>query len=703
MNKNQFFAKFNNLNLRQEELERQWRVHLDEQAEMERRMQMHMRIFEEEQAEARQAPAVVVAAAGAASAAAGGGGGGGGGISPILSTDQTLLEFFKVDGSETWKYFTMNVSGTQSALLDSGIPSDWSIDWYFPPVQKKGYGVVFQTDGTTKFLMILNDGSILATITSTTGWSGRDADGNAVVFIYAVDGGYNLVFFNGDSYKQTFYPDATNIALDGNWDYSTFDKKVQATIYYASSRSYRLLSIDAEDVELYLHTDDNQIYANVSAYTYGEFVIVMLYDDNTGLWNRLRIFNTAGVLKQDVDLTFLPFNNNDLEFYGTNKAQIVFYTNNNSDPWQIYNYNGTSETFIAATQERGDNYNQISTISNNKYPYDTIEYDPEGMVNIFFSYTTYDGFLRTGYTKATFLFDGNTVYGTYTLTDSGTPDIGFQPWSIQSTAYSSGLVVDFVDGFLSAVLFQPNGSINIVHLTTASDMNNISNYDIFYCGNRIGFNYPRTSNVKRYKLYSPTGSSVLTTFDTDTLDVYYNNQYDSMFIRQYTDGQNRVWYFNNSVTVFTEILTDFSEAFDDYTTFYEKPDNKDDGVFLFYNSVSKKVIVLTKESISGEIILPENGQIILGKTYFAHIYTDINSKVIINLYDFNGTIVNTVLTDSTDSLNDYFATEDRFVFQLQSAGIYTTYLVTPTIVEMSIVTNVSQQARMVNDYAFWDD
>ena len=690
--KNHFFNKLQYLNLEKAELERKWRVHQEEQEEMQRRW----RIFEEEAS--KQAPSSVVAAASGPSA----GGAGGGGGSHVVATDQTYLEILKTEGSETWKYFLMNVSGIQTELLDTGISADWSLTFYPAPVQKKGYMVVFYFDTDYTAIFINTVGTLLASFTSDDGWDGGAMDGRFLVFHYPVSGGRNLVLFDGDDYIETLYTDVNDINLGGGWDYTTSDSQIAARLYYDNGdEELRLLSMTGDSV-IYLKESGSNIQAELSVYSFGNFAVLVLYDNETDFYTSLKIFSTAGVLLQNVDLTSMSLPNQNFNFYGTNKMEVVFYTNSSDDDFQIYNFNGNDLLFIHDSQPRG-NFTDFNTLENNLYPYNHNRFNPDSVFNILYQYSGYDGFSRFSYMKITWLFDGDTSYGEYIFNNTGTPDKGINPFSTSPTSESIIIPIDLLDGYFSFLILLPSGTFNIIQAVLATEMDNFGSYDIFNVGNKVCISYNETGNTtKKYRLYSPTGE-LLTSVQT-TVNSYSNAEFDTMYIYQYDEANERLWYFNNTVSSFTE-LTPAPINFNDDSPFYETEDGLSTGTMYLMDSTVPSVRILQKDSISDNIILPTgsgSSNVVIGKSYFIFYYINDDNFVVINLYDFLGTLVNSVVTEFNDVWS-YAVIEDRFVFTFVSSSTYTTYMITPSTLETNVAENVDQFVRMVNDFAYYDD
>lgn len=696
MNKEQFTAKMRDHNLMQEELDRKWKAYLveQEQAEIDRRWKQFL--FEKEQSTSRDLNPAAPASSG----------GGGATVVPSIS-EQTYIEFFRTDNHDNWMYLQLNVdSGIPTALLDSGVDKSWSVDFYLPPVQKKGYVIIFRNGGDYKFLLIAPDGSILTTIESSTGWDGNLLDGNAIVFFFSVnDTDISFTFFDGENYKTTIYENADSIDLGTEWDYTTADGKFfGAVVYNNGDRSSRLFDASG-DVELNYHADGDPITESRWAYTFGNFVVILKYNSNTGHWTRMSIFNTSGTLTADVDLLAMPLNNINFEFYGTDKMQVVFWTDDTADDWQIYNYKGSSENLIYTTESRGL-FDQLEVRSNNKYPSYRFSFAPESILNIFYNFDSYSGnFYMSGHLKVAYLFDSDVLYQRYTINDTGVADKGFS-FGTEPNSASVSLLSNLGDGYLSNIYFMPNGDINTIQIALLSDISGGGSwYSYDMCGNRVAFYYAKQNDSNNYVfiLYQPDGT-VIGTLDTPTQAIYQSTSYDSMFIRRYDDGNEQLWYFNNSVSVITETST--HPGFNDETPFYELPNALDSGIFSFFFYNVPSVKILTKTSISDEIALPEsNGDanFYLGKQYALYQYQNEDDFIVLNLYDFDLTLLRSATTPYTNIYNTQVI-EDRFVTEFYDGGSTRYfYMLTPTATETATVEQVSDEIRSLNDFAWWDD
>jgi hypothetical protein len=89
---------------------------------------------------------------------------------------------------------------------------------------------------------------------------------------------------------------------------------------------------------------------------------------------------------------------------------------------------------------------------------------------------------------------------------------------------------------------------------------------------------------------------------------------------------------------------------------------------------------------------------------FIHYYDDAeNGYYHVKLYDFNGTLLNTLDTTYTD-YNDMYAIKDRFVarFFNNSTDRYVMYMISADNIE-SVELDDFNTYDTANDYIWWDD
>jgi hypothetical protein len=86
-----------------------------------------------------------------------------------------------------------------------------------------------------------------------------------------------------------------------------------------------------------------------------------------------------------------------------------------------------------------------------------------------------------------------------------------------------------------------------------------------------------------------------------------------------------------------------------------------------------------------------------------YIFENPNDGVIqINLYDFNLTLINSIVTDKTNFNFNTRGVKDRFIARHNdNSGTYTWFMITDTF-DDAIMTSTSNTSRLENDWIYWN-
>jgi hypothetical protein len=697
--KDNFISRFKNLNLSKEQQERQWKIHLDEQEEMERRW----RIFEEE---SKQVAALAVSPGAA--------GGGGGGSAASVGANEVFIQIFQIEGSETWKYCLFNANGTKTDLLDTEVPSSFGLYEYSPPVHHKGFLPVFYDGDSYRFLFIQNTGakSIMnsASIENFVGLQNYYiGDGFSIIFTYGTTDGIHVVYFDGTDYIDNFFENAISANFEYNWDLSTKDGKNLITIFYNDNvASTRLFDINGS-IEL-LNTNSAVTYVSGYVYTYADFVVLTTWNNELNRYDSLIIYTAAGAQIQQIDLTTSnDYTNSEFNFYGNNKVQLLFYNNNQDDPWKIFNFNGNTSTLISTVHEKGTKYTDFISSYESLYPTNTAKYNPEVIVNTFYSYSGWvNNMLAVYYTDFVTLFDGDSSYKLTVFNDSGEVTKSIIPWYTYTTPNTVPYIGDNGDGFISLFLIQPNGSLITTHVAANADFNN-GNWDFFVTGNnRIVVTYFDQSSIFRtVKVLTTTGVLLDTLQTANYSNSYTISGFDTLLVRQdSTEGvEAAVWYFNNAVSTFTLIPTQ-ANVFDYEMPFYDHENGIDTGLIAIkYVGIENSFIQILQPDSFISINLPSSvisAGARFGKNNFLYYY--FTTTIVLELYDFNGNVVNSVTTE-LNSINSLYVSEDRYFTYFLDTGIYTSFMLATNGILETLTLNGNLQNAILypNDYSWWND
>lgn len=147
----------------------------------------------------------------------------------------------------------------------------------------------------------------------------------------------------------------------------------------------------------------------------------------------------------------------------------------------------------------------------------------------------------------------------------------------------------------------------------------------------------------------------------------------------------------------------------DYTSgqFYEASTSERQGdlVHILFDTTTHGIRILKPTSCtSGTLPSSSDYDLEAGKDSFMYVFEDQNSgNMQINLYDFNLTLLNSIVTDKTNFNFSSRGIKDRFVSRHNDDnGNYTWFMITDTY-DSSIMTSSSSTSRVENDWVHWDD
>jgi hypothetical protein len=167
----------------------------------------------------------------------------------------------------------------------------------------------------------------------------------------------------------------------------------------------------------------------------------------------------------------------------------------------------------------------------------------------------------------------------------------------------------------------------------------------------------------------------------------------------YEDG----YYVNNQVTGYTEteVYQDVNTSSDYYTQEYYYENSN----ILLYNSSNSTSRVLTKDSLSNQFSLPEDSgerALEIGRSNFLYVYLTNSDNLRVNLYNFNGALLNSTLIED-DYWSDIYAVKDRYVVKNSIDGQYLLTMISDNEIKQITIDNQYGNWDTINDYIWWDD
>jgi hypothetical protein len=175
--------------------------------------------------------------------------------------------------------------------------------------------------------------------------------------------------------------------------------------------------------------------------------------------------------------------------------------------------------------------------------------------------------------------------------------------------------------------------------------------------------------------------------------------YETFYMTNYEDG----YYVNNQVTGYTEteVYQDVNTSSDYYTQEYYYENSN----ILLYNSSNSTSRVLTKDSLSNQFSLPEDSgerALEIGRSNFLYVYLTNSDNLRVNLYNFNGALLNSTLIED-DYWSDIYAVKDRYVVKNSIDGQYLLTMISDNEIKQITIDNQYGNWDTINDYIWWDD
>jgi len=409
----------------------------------------------------------------------------------------------------------------------------------------------------------------------------------------------------------------------------------------------------------------------------------------------------TGFVKEDESP--MEYRDNSFDNYSISKFVMVIHNWNDSGvDYRIYTYNGTTDVLNSTSHVKGVNYPNFNMITNTGDRPRPIGVD--SFVMSFSSNSNWNGSMNTyAYFDIVYQMSWQTSLTTYVFTDAGVGN-------------EVGMKFDY-DGLTDnyhAICTTNNTDLQVLSITEADGL------EITTIGLLADFHDPRIEcfgNKACLRSYAASDYSgmILKYFGNtggviDELTIESASQYDQATYKGwniFAIKHNSVLYQINTTT--DEIVTIGPWSGNhDYTSdsYYEASTSERQGdlVHILVNEFTQDILILKPNTYAtGTLASSSDYDLEVGKDSFMYIFEDPNSgNIQIDLYDFNLTLLNSIVTDKTNFNFSSRAIKDRFVTRHNDdAGNYTWYMITPTF-DDSIMTSTSNTSRLGNDWVDWD-
>jgi hypothetical protein len=487
----------------------------------------------------------------------------------------TLVYYLEDTPGDTWQYFVIDAnSGVPSKLYDTGFAkADYDMDTYETGVQNGGIVFRLNATGLLDDVLFLTDktGAPLLghglTVDYDDWWS---LEGKGVFWTYETMTGWRLSYYNGNEVYHHDFIGATDIGLESSWDNCSANGTIAAYITTHNGIVGQEAIYLIKDDQKTLITDINtgtDIFADAKTYTFANYFVVTLFDDDNGYYTGIKIFDTSGSLLKSVDLPTDTYTNLNYDFYGTGHWQTYLY--NSADTavdYLMFNYNQSTGTLIGEdldwTHVKGANYPSVIVPQDYNYsPTGTASAKYESTALCFYLEDDFNGDLITP-VNVDYL-DIHYVIGNATTANKRVfhNDAATDCW-VNLTVRSNDTSIHM----LSSGANDLNGPLNVVNFTTAgsttialvSDLTTYTpgdTWNFYSTGDYRLFQYSIAATDKTiYKVLSNTAVLATLTIDNAYEDDNFATSFNSIFIlTNGLVGTQKCWYFNTNTKAFVQL------------------------------------------------------------------------------------------------------------------------------------------------------
>lgn len=604
-----------------------------------------------------------------------------------------------VSGETNFSLAFMNFNDFSAQIIDLGVDSNYwdEYDWY--PMSESGYISLFVNWGdNAKLVLFINkDGEIVDQYSGiTTSWNVDTLDGRITSFVDNTNG--IMKYFNGESvYEYTFDPNTESLDIQWDRDATTLDKTFIFVIQNTSNTtktSYRALNngsivfIDSWD-----YTIESRYYGT---YYSSKYFYEFSYLSSGNSVTTIKIYDSLGNVVYNPSITPELYKNWNITVYGVQSFSFLLYDDSTPDTdYLILDFNGVTQNDTQTTHVRGTNYTNSSTYyDTNFWPNDT---ESGSLFYLFYGNSNNyypGGGYEYAYMDIVYRLKDDTTYTTYTFTDTGDFTKTFYPWSSGNKSYYTFCTTG--DG-ISSVFSVTESGVKITQ--TGKNINDINDTNLWSFGDYFVYLiYTNSYNTGDFYLF--LNGDLIQTLNLDLSQGFnWNSSYETLFMRVGDNG----YYVNNNVTGFTA-TSGYTNTYNS-NNYYVENYYQTNGIILLFNQDNNFARVLSRNNITNEFSLPtynSGWDIRVGRDKFLYVYNDNSNNTRINLYDFNGALLNSILV-TINGWDNIYAVKDRYVVKHTDInGDYLLTMVSSDDFKQITLSNDFSNWDNINDYIWWD-
>jgi hypothetical protein len=623
-------------------------------------------------------------------------------LNVVAETTESTLIVSSPSGSTEYYYTVFNYrTNTSTGLVGLELDNTVWDNWENYPLTNSGYALFFRDNSNNVIIHFMDyTGNIIDTYSANTGNNNYDVLDGKIVYFDDIQNGI-MKYFDGKTVRTyTYNSSDAEVYVQWDLDAVTSDNCFVILEYSNSANTDTLKVINGSTVTSFKTIDRNtsQYINDCYIYNNGNFIAVGTYDDGPNGYVNFEFYSTSGTLLETVDLSGTRYTERDIFFYGTNKFGMITwdYYDNNTD-YIIASFDGRSNTLLSTTHERGANY-----VSHNTYSQSN-GIGPESYLSESFFITLYhntaynNDIYTTDYFDIVKVFDKATSIGVYTFVEDG-------------TAYYANCI-ELGNNALFFPIYDGENSLTMRTITSSGNVDvNISTgttYYDYWCSSfgNYSFILPWSGNTNEggVMYIFNTDGTLFTEVTIDATSGGWNYEITSDIFMYIHNDAGIVKYFNKN-----KVLTTISGNYDSYETYdsYFKSNFKDESSILIYNNMTGAARIINPRNVSKQFTLPDNLDYSIKVGRNSVMFTYINSStefVNIAVYDLDGNLLNNITTTDT-TWDDYDELiNDRGYVQSWSTNdaVGNIRMITPNLIQFSIVTNVDNAWYTFNDYVWW--
>lgn len=614
------------------------------------------------------------------------------------------------DETSQWGIINLDHTNNTLTLNPLGLSSnEWNHDGSYP-LNESGYMRAFASNNTGEIKVLFLDAAsnVIQTI-NVSGNINYDVLHGKIAFV-KYDG--VIWYFDGLNVYQYTHPTENLNYTEVLWNNDATSSNGTFMYKVAFNDGFTVIEmlhagtaltvaeynnlIENYEIKLYDQADYYVISKLSLSNVYEKFEIRKISDNSL-----LHLVDLTGFFKADESvMEYKHFNFNN---YGINKFIMVMHNWDDLDvDYKIYTYNGTTNVLNSTSHVKGVNYPNFNMIANSNSGMSDIGRD-SALVS-FSSNSGWNGSMNTyAYFDIVYQMSWQTNLNEYVFTNNGIEN---------ETGISFGY-----DGFTNnyyTICTTNNIDLQVLSITEADGLNittiglltDFHNPYLRSFGNKtclVAYTAnDGTGMILKYFGNTATVKDSLTIIGTSQWSIQTFNAWNIFGIKH----ENILYHINT--TTDTIVTIGPWEGDNDFTasSYYEADSlQRKTNTTLLFNSFTYEAIILKPTTyVTGTLPVNSNNyNIRMGKNSFMYIFEDPNSgNMQINLYDFNLTLLNSILTDKTNFSFSSRGVKDRFMTRHNNGdGTYTWFMITPTF-SNSVMTSTSNTSRIENDWIYWN-